>query len=334
MTDTTNQEVGGSETAAVAEGVDTDALIAPEAEAPEAEPSEPEYDDDGNLIEPDEDAEEIEFEGVKASVPKSLAEKIKLGAMRTADYTKKTQDLAAARHEVAQTRASLDQEAAQRRQAIAQEEKLVRDHAAELVSLKTVASQLAEYEALTPQDWANINAQDPDTARQHQFTYMQLKDARDRAIAAVTTKAQELDAARQQQTAIQAQQSQAYLAREIPNWGQETYTKLGTLALEFGYQPQEVAQVMSTDPRAFKGLQEIATLRSEIATLKAAAQKTTVAKTAQQKVATSQAAAPVPKVGGSTPPTRKSVENMSPEEYQAWRHAQQRQKRAAGGRFA
>lgn len=340
MTDATNLEVGGSEPAAVTEGVDTDALniTTPEAEANADDAAEVEYDDDGNPIEPEDEAEDFEFEGASAKVPKKLAEALKQGVLRQADYTKKTQGLAAERNEVAQIRASLDQEAAQRRQSIAQEEALVRDHAAELVSLKAVTGQLAEYEKLTPQDWANINAQDPDAARQHQFTYMQLKDARDRAISAVNAKAQELETARKQASDTQRQQSLAYLAREIPNWGQETYVKLGTLAMEYGYQPNEVASVMSSDPRAFKGLQEIASLREENARLKADLGKQQTAKAATAKVNAATAAAPVPQVGGKGSPvkartTDASGDRLSPEAWAAAERSRIAQKRKGNGQF-
>lgn len=58
-----------------------------------------EYDDDGNPIEAEieEDEEEIDLDDLKLKVPKSAAEKLKElkeGALRQADYTRKTQELA------------------------------------------------------------------------------------------------------------------------------------------------------------------------------------------------------------------------------------------------
>lgn len=338
MTD--QPEVGGGVDAPAPEGVEPDALNTPEAEAPEAEAPEVEYDDDGNPIDPpEEDAEELEFEGVKAKVPKSLAEAIRQGALRQADYTRKTQEVAAQRNEIAQQRASLDQEAAQRRQSIAQEEALVREHAAELVNLKTIASQLDDYEKLSLTDWDNIFAQDRDNGDSHWRRFQQLKDQRDRAISTVQSKAADLEQARKQASDQQAQQSQAYLAREIPNWGQDTFNKLGSIALEYGYQLQDVAEVMKTDPRAFKGLQEIASLRAQVAELQSALGKNKTAATAQAKTQASAAAAPVQPVGSKAPPTKARTtdatgDRLSTEAWMKLEEERERQtRRSRDGRF-
>src|SRR6478735_5451895 len=127
-TDTTNLVDGGDtsdadtadlETGVDAEGQQTDA--------------EPQYDEDGNVIEPDED-EEVELDDLKLKVPKDQAQKVREAMLRQADYTRKTQEVAEERKALQAERQSMHQIGQAEFQAAAQ--------------LQNLDGQLAQYQRI------------------------------------------------------------------------------------------------------------------------------------------------------------------------------------------
>lgn len=328
MSDTYDQPDVGDGATVADEGVDTDALNQDLAADGGEEAPEPQYDDDGNEIEPvADDSEELEFEGVKAKVPKELAEKIKLGALRQADYTRKTQ-------EVAERARLFDQEAQQRRANLDAQDELARTYVKELAAVTNLNTQISQFEALTPTDWEAIRQQDreegTDKVGDLRWQYDQLRRQRDGQLTELQQKAAQREADKQRETATQISQARAALERDIPGWNTQKLTDLQSLAMEFGATPALMGQVI--DPVAYKVLNELASLRAQLKNQNTAA-------TAQKKVQAATAAAPVTQVGGKAPPTKarttdSSGDRLSTEAWAAAERARLAQKnRRPNGQF-
>nr|PZN71122.1 MAG: hypothetical protein DIU57_21390 [Pseudomonadota bacterium] len=281
----TNPEVAAETTAATTEEV------APEAN--ETELSEGEHPESETADQPaEDDTEEVEYEGQKYRVPKPL----KSAIMMHADYTRKTQ-------EVAEQRKALEQQ----RQQFEQYVKVQQEHIKDLARLHALDEQLEQYRNL---NWDQIWQQDP---TQHSRLIQQfnlLKDARERLVGEITQRDQQRALEAQQELAKRAEESRAYLMREIPEWSAEYDAKLTKFALDAGFQPDEIKGLAVNNPRAVKML-HLAYIGQQLLE--------------KQKAATKpqpQPAQPVPKVGTSRAPATKDPRRMSTEEWMKWRNEQ------------
>lgn len=276
----------------------------------EGEATEPQLDDDGNPVEPEEpvedDTEEVERDGQKYRVPKAL----KAELLMHADYTRKTQELAEQRRALETQRAQAqteDKEAAELRATVIAEERRV----------ATLDAEIAKYREVTPAQWAAWKAQDPLAADQALFHYQNLRETRSevaQAIQAGKTSLSEKEAttlAQQRDVhAKQLQEGQAVLARDIKDWGPELAGKLAMFAeKEFGLSAQELAGI--TDPRAIKILHRAMT-------------STQAAKTKQVAERTQAAAAvkPTPRVTGTAAPVKGLDDRLSDAEWMRRRNEQ------------
>lgn len=200
------------------------------------EQAEPELDEDGNPIEgpdePDEDSaaetEEIEYDGKKYSVPKELKD----GFLRQADYTRKTQELAAKGREV--------EAALERLQTTSQEETRA------FANVAALAAQVAQYEQI---DWDAYDQQDPVSAQREWRNYTLLKEQQNAAIGEYQKAQHNARSAAQLEHAKRVEEGQKQLAAKIPGWGQDKAVAILDFASStYGFTREELAAV--DDPRA------------------------------------------------------------------------------------
>lgn len=248
--------------------------------------------DDPDLPEPD-DQEEVDWNGKKFRIPKEL----KPGLMMQADYTRKTQEVADARKALETERESVTQQAKATQEALA-------DHA----QLYSINNELKQYENL---DWASFINDDPIGAQQHQVRLQQLERAKN----GLTTKLQQAEIERsqkaQQETAKRIEEGLREV-QKIPGWGPELAGKLKDFAKSSGFSDQEANSI--TDPKIVKLLH------------KAYVGEQVLAKT-KNPAAPAPAVQPLATVSSrSSPGARKSLGEMSMDEYAAYREAQNKRR--------
>lgn len=273
----------------VATNPETAADAQPEPEV--AEQPEQETTDEIPEQQPEDDSEDIEYEGKNYRLPREIKEAL----LRQADYTRKTQ-------EVAEQRKALDTE----RASFAEQAKAQQEHLHDLARLVAMDDRLADYGKL---NWQELWAQDPQQAGQLTSHFQTLQQAR-------ATLAGELDQ-KQRQRALQAQQeaakrmeeAQTAIKRDIPEWSPELASKLRDFAMsKGGMKPEEVAGIV--DPRHVK-LLHLAYIGQQALDKQRQAVKRPVPD-----------AKPVPTVRSRSAPATKDPDKMSTEEWMQWRRAQ------------
>lgn len=253
---------------------------------------------DGQAQSQDDDSEEVDFDGQKYRIPKAL----KSALMMNADYTRKTQ-------EVAELRREAEAERAQYQQANAQ-------HVQALAAVHSIDQQIHQFQQV---DWQRLSDDDPVQAQKLWMQFQGLKDSRQQVVGQVQQMEQQRAFDLQRATAKRIEEGQAILKRDIPNWGPETARQINDFAAkEFGFQPQELAQVI--DPRVVK-------------ILHAAMVGTQLVKKQQEgaKSGANQAAdiKPVTRVGGNNAPARRDMHSMPIGD---WMKARSEQLRKSKGR--
>ena len=189
-----------------ADQLDSDAAATAAEEHDQQAEQHDDQDDSASQEQPEED-EEIEIGGRKLAMPKSIAAEIKAGTMRNADYTQKTQAVAAERREVEAERARVREEAQQQQQFI---KEVARVHALD--------DALEQFKQV---DWDALSDQDPVQAQKLSFQFQKLQQQRNEAAQAVTQKQTEHALAEERAFATQLQEADAYVQREIPGWTKE-----------------------------------------------------------------------------------------------------------------
>jgi len=194
--------------------------------------------DSGSQEEAEED-EEIEIGGKKVAMPKSIAAEIKAGTMRNADYTQKTQAVAAERKAIEAEREQVKQSAAQQQQFIK-----------EIAKVHALDDELAKFKDI---DWDRLSDEDPVTVQKLQIRLQTLQRERQVAAESVTQKQNEHALNEQQATAKQVQEAEAYVQREVPGWTPERAKALNTYAASAGLTvDQNLAKVLIQHPALFK----------------------------------------------------------------------------------
>jgi len=258
----------------------------PDSEAElEAEGEEEADDPEG---ESEEDLEELDWNGRKVKVPKGLKD----GVLMHADYTRKTQELAASRRELEQAQARLVE------QSKASDEDLQMRAA-----LMGRAEEIQKYEKV---DWDAWEAQDPLAAQQGYRRYQTLKEEAGRIAAQIQQRAQQRTAEAQQDYAKRIRETHEYASTQIKGWTPELDQKIGDFARAQGVSDADLQAALN--PTIYKFL-HMAYLGHQL--LNKPAQPKAPVKQAQplQKVAAK---------GGV--PARKSLSDMSMEEYVAYRN--------------
>lgn len=203
--------------------------------------AEPQYDDDGNPIAepPDDDEEEFDLdEGLKLKVPKDAAAKLKElreGALRQADYTRKTQELAEERKAVRAERELFG--------------KLSQAELAARVEIGKIDAQIADYETI---DWDTWDQTDPQASQRAWRHLQSLKDGRGGAIQQFVQAQQQRTLIEQQETAKRLEQGQQELRTKIPDWSDDKAKALIDYGQTIGFSRQELDSI--DDPRMIVAL--------------------------------------------------------------------------------
>jgi len=218
---------------------------APEAALPsglsqETTDTESTTDEAGLLATPESEDEELDVEGEKYRVPKTLAERIKelqQGSLRQDDYTRKTQTVAE------QARAY---EA--RAQELAAREQFQQQHIQAVAKVMAIDERLEQFSKL---DWNAIDNADPVQSMKLARQMQELQQQRASIVSGAQQAQQQQTLAMQQATARQREQDLQMLTREIKGFGTPEVTKsLIESGMKLGYKPQELENM--TDPRAMK----------------------------------------------------------------------------------
>lgn len=195
--------------------------------------------EDGAGVDPPEEEDEIEVDGRKFALPKSAAEKIKAGLMKDADYTQKTQAVAAERQAVEAERAE-----------VAKVRETHQQFVKEVARVEALTDQLALYDKV---DWQALIADNPQDAMLYQEQRRQVEAQLHAAKEAVTQKQQQFALDEQQSFAKQVQQAEAYVQREIPGWTAERSDQLMAFAQAQGVKiDQATAKMLVANPALLK----------------------------------------------------------------------------------
>lgn len=283
----------------------------PEAEAPEAEA--PEVDTEETLAadeadendasesgEGEEEFEELDVDGEPLRAPKSLAEKLKARMMMQADYTQKTQTLAEQRKELEAQRQATEWEA-QTREALFNEE-------AQLFNVRSRLNQFAQV------NWQALANEDASQYAALHAEYTQLKDVHDGLAGNVENRKGQLNAMREQATAISLERAVADLSKPDPTTGwdgkfdADKSRKITDFLVQKGANPDSLRTI--TDPFVIK-MAHLAmigdeALRKSNAALKKAAPE----------------AKPVPTVTSGKTKAYKDPDKMTTEEWLRYRESQ------------
>ena len=200
---------------------------APQAEASEqpesqlegqpSEGTEPDSEPQGSEV------EEIEFDGVKFSLPKEHVQKVKEALMRTADYTQKTQTVA------------------ERERVIAEQQKLFEAQSQfhqssidDIAQIRALDQAIAQY--------ANVNwmAMQTDELMRTRLQYDQLKEARETAQKGLDAKWRQFNQSREESIKKLAEAGRQEAARRIPGLNDKSIDDLKSYAKKAGYQEQQI----------------------------------------------------------------------------------------------
>lgn len=260
-----------------------------------AEPAEDEPEEEAIAAEPEDELEDLEWNGKQWKVPKG----VKAGTMMQADYTKKTQAVS------------------EKEKAVQAYEKRVQDQARaneeDLTQRAVFIGKAQELEKYKNVDWDAYIQQDP-VAAQQAFTR---KQALTEEVQGLANQIQQRQAQRsseaQQAVAKRLNETREFAQKEIKGWTPELDQKIGSFARAQGIEDGELQAAMN--PRIYKML--YLAYFGEQAINKPAVPKLVPA-------------APVPLTTVSAKgnaPVRKSLQDMSMDEYAAYRKRQEAAKR-------
>lgn len=287
-----NQADGGDTSLEDTETIDTGANEQDDDQDTDAEDSDEE--------EQPEDEEEVDLDDLKLKLPKSQAEKLRQAALRQADYTRKTQELAEQRKAFEAERDTIQQADATEMQGRAR--------------LLQYDSQLAEFAKI---DWNRWDDEDPFAAQKAFRQFQLLKDARTQTATALGKYTQERTQRQQQETAKRLEEGVAAITEQIKDWSPDKAAKLMDVGrTAYGFSKEDLDSI--DDPRLIIVLNDAAAWRDH-----QAKQKKVQAAQKQQEV---QPAAK-PGGGGRPVPSGKLDDRLSASEW-VKRRNEQVQKRA------
>lgn len=337
-TDATNPDTGVADQAqAESDDIDTEAFD--RQEAPEDDAGEPLSEDGQDDGEPedqpdpaDEDTDEVELEGQKYRIPKA----VKPLLMMQQDYTKKTQEVAETKRQLAEQAQAWESEKTQQAEAIA----ALREDYAKVNVLEARHVALAkEAETYRNVDWAALKAQDPDSYEAHRDRQRVIRDTLldlDEEVKSAKTELETKEAGRLKATreaaaadlAKRQQETGKALAAEIPNWNPETANRIVTFMVsDLGVKAEEIAE--ATDPRVWKMAHRLMTAEAEVAKLRAAQKQTQTATNHEKAQQAKPASGAKGNAGASArDPATPRGDGLSMDEWMKRRTAQLTKKRA------
>lgn len=242
--------------------------------------------DDGGEPEPEE-FDMIEFEGKQYQVPKAL----KAGFMMQADYTRKTQDIAARGRELEE-----------RATAIAQQAQASEQEMAARASLIGIDQQLQQYSQV---NWDQLEQEDPMGAQQHWRRYQMLTNQRQQVVQDLAARQYQRTQEAQQDLAKRIEETQTFAKQNIKGWTPELDSQIIEFAKSKGATEPALKDAMS--PLVYEMLY-LARIGEQVLSRQASPKPK------------QQAATPLKTVAAKTnAPVRKSLSEMSMEEYAAAR---------------
>lgn len=203
----------------------------------------------------EDEAEEVEWEGVKLALPKTLAPKFREGWLRQDDYTRKTQEVAERRRELeAQAQAI---ETARTRAA----EQAKADEAifADRVKVAALDEQL---EAYTPEVWTALQQRDATSGtnetQAHLLRVRQLEAQREKLNRTISDAQSKRELEAKQETAKRDEEARAAYMREVQaaqqvlakkiGWNRELAQRTEVFGRQIGLSDEELG-IMAKDAR-------------------------------------------------------------------------------------
>lgn len=273
---------------AIEQEVEVEQPTSPDEEETEIEGIDPDDDDDDNK---NDDLEEFDWNGQKVKGPKGLKD----GVLMQADYTKKTQDIAATRKELEERAQRIEQQAA------AGEEEI--QHRA---TMHTIESELARFKEFDWNAYQQARQVDP-FAADEAWNYVQHLRAQKADVGAKISEAEQRRSSEaQQEFAKRMNETQQYARSK--GYSPEIDKQILDFAFQKGATPQKLQSVMS--PLVYEMLY-LARIGEQALKKVATPPKPASAPVAPLQVVAAKA----------SPPARKSLGEMSMEEYVAARKA-------------
>jgi len=215
----------------------------------ESEDEESETDDE---VDEEESDEEQPVQSVKLKVngeeiEKPLDEIVAL-AQQGLDYTKKTQEVAEKRKELE----TLENQIRLQEQNLQQQSMLNSELIQDVAKITALDQQLSEYQDV---NWEQLSDSDFVTAQKKFFTFNQLQQQRSNLVSQFESKRQEALNRQQQAVADKVAKGREVLAKEIPNWSQETTQEIISTGREdYGFTDAELNAIV--DPRHVRVLHD------------------------------------------------------------------------------
>jgi len=215
----------------------------------ETEEEELETDDEVDEEESDEEqpVESIKLKVNGEEIEKPLDEIVAL-AQQGLDYTKKTQEVAEKRKELE----SLENQIRMQEQNLQQQSMLNSELIQDVAKITALDQQLSEYQDV---NWEELSDSDFVTAQKKFFTFNQLQQQRSNLVSQFESKRQEALNKQQQAVAEKVAKGREVLAKEIPNWSQETTQEIISTGREdYGFTDAELNAIV--DPRHVRVLHD------------------------------------------------------------------------------
>ena len=203
-------------------------------------------------VDEEESDEEQPVESIKLKVngeeiEKPLDEVVAL-AQQGLDYTKKTQEVAEKRKELE----SLENQIRMQEQNLQQQSMLNSELIQDVAKITALDQQLSEYQDV---NWEELSDSDFVTAQKKFFTFNQLQQQRSNLVSQFESKRQEALNKQQQMVADKVAKGREVLAKEIPNWSQETTQEIISIGREdYGFTDAELNAII--DPRHVRVLHD------------------------------------------------------------------------------
>ena len=203
-------------------------------------------------VDEEESDEEQPVQSVKLKVngeeiEKPLDEVVAL-AQQGLDYTKKTQEVAEKRKELE----SLENQIRLQEQNLQQQSMLNSELIQDVAKITALDQQLSEYQDV---NWEQLSDSDFVTAQKKFFTFNQLQQQRSNLVSQFESKRQEALNKQQQMVAEKVAKGREVLAKEIPNWSQETTQEIIAIGREdYGFTDAELNAII--DPRHVRVLHD------------------------------------------------------------------------------
>lgn len=268
-----------------AEATDQTEETAPEgSEAAEEAEEEPQAD-------PEHELAEIELNGKKYQIHPDLRD----GFLMHADYTRKTQEVAAMRKEAENFKAE-----AEKIYSTSNEEIEAR------AALHGVDAQLNQFQNL---DWNRLEQEDPLGAQSAWRNFQMLKEQRSQIAQYLDTAQTQRFAKAEQDIANRLQETRRFAEQNIPGWNPEIDAKVVKFAEGIGFARDQLAAAMT--PQVYQML-HLAWVGSQVSNLQKAPPKPAPTQVKPTKTVSAKA----------SPAVTRNPEDMSMSEYVAYRKSQ------------